>query len=85
MLNKTRKELDKRIWPLYDLERSKYLLSPESKNLLMLVYVVTEHCLIGKHARRLGFEFNDICRSCGEEKLVRRVDSLLCFSSARII
>lgn len=31
MLNKTRKELDKRFWPLYDLGRSKYLLSPDSK------------------------------------------------------
>ena len=68
----------RQIWPRYDLRRSKYLLALERKRLSTLVSVLTGHCLIGEHARRLGINSNDFCRSCGDEKEVESVEHLLC-------
>lgn len=51
-------------WPDYNNKRSKELLSYNRPALRKLVGIQTGHCLLGKHARRLGFTNDDECRFC---------------------
>ena len=75
-------KVPRQIWPRYDLKRSSYLLSLNRKNLSTLVAVLTGHCLIGEHAKRLGIAYNDFCRSCRDEEEIESVEHLLCHCSA---
>ena len=45
------------IWPFLDLVRSNQLIFMTRCNISTIVGVITEHCLIGKHAGRLGVQW----------------------------
>ena len=60
-------------WPKYDIKRTNCLLSRGRRNISRLTAVLTGHWKIGRHAERLGLQYNSCCRSCqtpGEEESV---------------
>ena len=72
----------KQIWPKLDLKRSKNLISLNRLHIGTTIGVITGHCLIGKHATRLGLFANDFCRSCMDEEEEETIPHLLCFCPA---
>ncbi|XP_055836606.1 uncharacterized protein LOC129905204 [Episyrphus balteatus] len=58
----------KQIWPCIDLKRSKGLLNLNRMHISSTIGVLTGHCLIGRHAKRMGVFSNDFCRSCMDEE-----------------
>ena len=66
------------IWPSIDEKRSRILLSLSRSHISSLIGVLTGHCLIGKHATRLGVASNDFCRSCRDEEEEETISHLLC-------
>ena len=49
-----------------------------------LIGTFTGHCLIGRHATRLGIIANDICRDCQQLEEEEKIEHLLCFCPAYI-
>ena len=68
----------KQIWPSIDLKRSKGLISLSRQSISSTIGVITGHCLIGRHALRLGVYTNDFCNSCMDEEEEETVQLLLC-------
>lgn len=68
----------KKVWPCVDSKRSKSLLALNRLYLGSTIGVLTGHCLIGRHAKRLGVFSNDFCRSCMDEEEEETVQHLLC-------
>ena len=60
----------KAIWPKLNLERTLQCISLSRVRLQKVVGVVTGHCLIGAHSRKLGLGHltNDFCRNCMDEE-----------------
>ena len=56
----------RRIWPAYNIARSRELLCQTRANAFKITAVCTGHWPIGDHAARLGLPYNSHCRSCGE-------------------
>ena len=68
----------RRLWPEYDRNKTKYLLSLDRDSLRLLTGAITGHCLIGAMATRMGAVGNDLCRSCGDEEAQESIEHLLC-------
>lgn len=68
----------KQIWPSIDVKRSKSLISLGRSQISSTIGVLTGHCLIGRHAIRLGVPSNDFCRSCMDEEEEETIQHLLC-------
>jgi ribonuclease HI len=68
----------KQVWPKLDLRRSKALISLGKRDVGLVVGILTGHCLFGEHARRLGLQTNDFCRSCMDEEEEETLDHFLC-------
>ena len=68
----------KQVWPKLDLARSKTLISLRRGVLRTVVGILTGHCLFGEHAKRLGLEANDFCRSCMDEEEEETLTHFLC-------
>ena len=56
------------------------LLKLQRSSLSTIIGVITGHCIIGPHARRIGLVYlaNDFCRSCGDDKKNEIIFRLLC-------
>lgn len=65
-------------WPEWNMGRTKRLLQLNRKDVRSLIGVLTGHCLIGRHASRLGAPYHDYCRSCQEVEEEESVEHLLC-------
>ncbi len=76
--NSTSCVITRQVWPKLDLARSKQLISLHRRKISMAGGVITGHCLIGRHASRLGFSSHDYCRSCEDEEEEETVLHLLC-------
>jgi len=68
----------RQVWPKLDLIRSNTLISLRRKVLRTVVGILTGHCLFGEHAKRLGLEVNDFCRSCMDEEEEETLVHFLC-------
>jgi ribonuclease HI len=66
------------VWPCLDLSRTRALLSLSRKDVSVVVSVITGHCLIGEHARKLRLPYNDFCRSCQNEDELESTEHFLC-------
>ena len=66
------------IWPSLDSRRSKDLVFLPRRALSVVVAIITGHCLVGRHASRLGVNAPDFCRSCLDEEEEENVFHLLC-------
>lgn len=55
-------------WPLVSQKRTEELLKLPKYRLSVLIGILTGHCLIGPHARRLRVTAFDFCRSCQDEE-----------------
>ena len=53
-------------WQEWSVSRTNRLKKFKRNDIRTLVGVLTGHCLIGRHASRLGVPYNDYCRSCQE-------------------
>lgn len=56
--------ISKYFWPEYNSKKSKALLNYNRATLRRLVGILTGHCHLGKHARRMGLTNDDECRFC---------------------
>jgi ribonuclease HI len=72
----------RQVWPKLDWSRTKTLISLERRSLSNIVGILTGHCILGEHARRMGLQYNDFCRSCGEVEEEESVPHFLCFCPA---
>ena len=70
--------ISRQIWPRLDHKRSAELVKLKRSQISCVVGVLTGHCLIGQHAKRLGLFSNDFCRSCRDEKEEESIPHLLC-------
>jgi ribonuclease HI len=68
----------RQVWPKLDSERTNSLISLRRGTVGTVVGVLTGHCLFGEHAKRLGLEANDFCRSCMDEEEEETVAHFLC-------
>lgn len=68
----------KLIWPKLSAKRSKQLISLSRLHIGYVIGVLTGHCLIGRHALRLGAPANDFCRSSMDEEEEETISHLLC-------
>jgi len=68
------------IWPKLDWNRTKSLLSLNRGRLSVIVGVITGHCILGAHAKKIGLGHltNDFCRSCRDEEEEETIIHLLC-------
>ena len=69
-------------WPNIDPKRSTQLISANRKSISTVSNVLTGHCILGRHAARLGLPYNDYCRSCDSEEEEETVSHLLCHCPA---
>ena len=76
--NLTTCELSRQTWPNWNSGRSKILLRFNRESIRKMIGVLTGHCLIGSHARRLGLPYFDFCRSCLNTEEEETVRHLLC-------
>ena len=70
--------ISRQIWPRLDHKRSAELVKLKRSQISCVVGVLTGHCLIGQHAKRLGLFSNDFCRSCRDEEEEESIPHLLC-------
>jgi ribonuclease HI len=70
--------ITRQIWPSLDLSRSNQLLSLKRCSIGTIVGVITGHCLMGNHARRLGVFSHDYCRGCRDEEEEETILHYLC-------
>ena len=63
-------QITKSIWPKINRNRTTQLLSLSRMRIQKVVGVITGHCMIGAHSKRLGLKHltNDFCRSCRDEE-----------------
>ena len=63
------------MWPAYDFSGSKRLLGLSREKLRAVVGICTGHCLIAKHAKRLGLTVSSECSRCigGEEDTIEHL------------
>ena len=68
-----------KIWPRLDKRRTMSLLKLQRSTLSVFVGVITGHCIMGLHARRIGLGHlvNDFCRSCRDKEEKESVIHLL--------
>lgn len=66
------------LWPRIDQRRTNILTRFARTRLRNLVAVITGHCAMGNHARRLGLPYNDYCRSCQDAEEEETIDHFLC-------
>ena len=69
-------------WQEWNMSRTCRLLKFKRNDIRTLVGVLTGHCLIGRHASRLGAPYNDYCRSCQEVEEEETIKHLLCDCAA---
>ncbi|OFC59623.1 hypothetical protein BBW68_14995 [Candidatus Erwinia dacicola] len=69
-------------WQEWSVSRTNRLLKFKRNDIRTLIGVLTGHCLIGRHASRLGVPYNDYCRSCQEVEEEETVKHLLCECTA---
>ena len=57
----------RKIWPMLDEERTMSLVKIQRG---VVIGVITGHCIMGKHAKRIGLAHlaNDFCRNCWDEE-----------------
>lgn len=60
---------------MYDHEKTKFLLALSRNECRILTGVITGHCLVGKHAKRMGLISDSNCRRCdeGEEETIEHI------------
>ncbi|XP_053960810.1 uncharacterized protein LOC128865000 [Anastrepha ludens] len=68
----------RQIGPSYNLKQTKTLISLSKHELRHIISLITGHCLLGTHARRLGVPQNDLCRYCEDEDEEVSSRHLLC-------
>lgn len=65
-------------WPELNMGRTTCLLKFSSTDIRILIGVLTGHCILGRHADRMGAPFHDYCRSCQDVDEEENVEHLLC-------
>ena len=70
----------RKIWPSLDRRRTATLFEHQRSRLSTVIGAITEHCIIGTHARRiaLGHLANHFCRICGKKEENETILHLLC-------
>ena len=66
------------IWPRWATKDSELTIRLKRPTISCIVGVITGHCLIGTHAKRLLGTANEICVDCLEEEEEDSVEHLLC-------
>lgn len=78
----TTSTITRRLWPTYDLKKTRYLLSLRRVHCRTVTGAVTGHCLIGYHARSMGLISDASCRRCDEPGSEETVEHILCHCQA---
>lgn len=65
-------------WPAKNSRRTTELLNMDKQSLREMVGILTGHCLVRKHARRLGLVNDDECRFCEDIGSAEDVLHILC-------
>ena len=68
----------RKIWPRLDGRRTAILLKLQRCRLSTVIGVITGHCIVATHARRVGNLANDFCRIYGDEEENETILHILC-------
>lgn len=71
-------KITKYFWPTIELKKSKECISSNKKAFRTLVGTFTGHCLLGKHAKRIGIAESDLCRICQDLGSEEDIIHLIC-------
>ena len=74
----------RKIWPRLGKRHAETLLKLQRSRLSTVIEIITGHCFIGIHARRIGLGHltNDFCRSCEDEEENETILHLKCICLA---
>ena len=75
-------KISRQKWPDYNLKRTRSILERNRRDISRLIAMLTGHSTIGKHARRLGLQYNERCRSCDALGGEDTVNHFLCECAA---
>lgn len=68
-------------WPTYNIRKTKFLLSLSRNECRILTGFITGHCLVGKHAKRMGHISDSNCRRC-DEGVEETIEHIMCHCPA---
>ena len=75
-------ETSRLTWPKFNKKRTTELLRLKRGDVSTLIRALTGHCLIGRHANRLGLPSNDFCRNCLQPEEEETIEHLICHCPA---